>query len=53
MMYDPNNQEQESCATSLHNNNFENDLDNAIADTKIKANQIYGGCVYSNIDNRK
>lgn len=37
----------------LCNNNFENDFEIAIADTKIKANQLYSRYIYSNIDNEK
>lgn len=36
MLYDPNSQEQESYAASLHNDNFENNFDAAIAETEIE-----------------
>ena len=51
VLYDPNSQEQEGYATSLCDDNFENDFDVIIADTKIEADQLYSGCVYSDIDN--
>ena len=53
VLCDPGSQEQEGYSALLHNNSFENDLDAAIADTDIKANQLYSRCVYSDIDNRK
>lgn len=37
----------------LYNNNFENNINIAIANTKIKTNSLYGGYIYNNIDNEK
>lgn len=37
----------------LHDDNFENDLITAIADTEIEADQLYSGYVYSDIDDRR
>ena len=37
----------------LHDDNFENNLDAAIADTKIEADQLHCRYMYSDINNRK
>lgn len=50
-MCDPDSQKQESYAALLRDNNFENNLDAVIAETKIEVDQLHSGCVYSNIDN--
>ncbi len=43
--------EREGYATDLNNDNFENDLDDAIAGTGIEGDHINNGYVYSDIDN--
>ena len=53
VLCDFDSQEQESYAVLLHNDNFENDLDATIADTKIEADQLHRKCVYSNINNKR
>lgn len=50
VLCDPDSQEREGYAASLRDDNFENDLDVAIAETKIEADQLHSGCVYSDID---
>ncbi len=40
----------ENYATDLNDNNFENDLDVAIAGTGIEGDHINSSCVYSDID---
>lgn len=37
----------------LRNNNFANNLNITIADTKIEVNKFYSRCVYSDINNKK
>lgn len=35
----------------LYNNNFEKNLNIAIANTKIKADELHSKCIYNDIDN--
>lgn len=37
----------------LYDNNFENNVNIVIANTKIKANSLYSGYIYNDIDNEK
>lgn len=53
MLCNPKSQEQKDYAALLYDDNFENNFDAAIADTKIEANQLHNKCVYSDIDNRR
>lgn len=50
VLCDPDSQEREGYAASLRDDNFENNLDAAIAETEIEADQLHSGCVYSDID---
>ena len=53
MLCNFNSRKQEDYVALLYNNNFKNDFDTAIANTKIQADQLYSRCIYSNINNRK
>lgn len=53
MLYNFDSQEREGYTALLHYDNFENNLDTTIADTKIEADQLYSGYVYSDINDRK
>ena len=50
MLCDSDSQEREGYAALLHDDNLENDLDTAIAETEIEADQLHSGCVYSDIN---
>ena len=53
MLCNSDSKEQEGYAVLLCDDNFENDLDAAKADTKIKADQLHSGYVYSDINNER
>lgn len=53
LLCDLDSQELEDYIALLHDDNFENDLDTAIANTGIETDQLHNGCVYGDIDNRR
>lgn len=53
VLYDSGNQKHENYIALLCNNNFENNFDIVIVDIKIKMDQLYIGCIYSNINDRR
>lgn len=52
MLYNSNSQEKEDYAALLYDDNFENNFNDTIAKTKIKADPLYSGCVYSDINDK-
>ncbi len=48
-----NQHKREGYVTDLNDDNFENDLDTAIAGTDIEGDHINSGCVYSDIDDQR
>lgn len=53
MLCDSDNQEQENYPALLRDDNFENNFDTAIVDTKIETDQLHRWYRYSDIDNGK
>lgn len=53
VLCDLDSQEQEGYAASLRDNSFENNLDTAIAKTKIETDQLHNGYMYSDINDRR